>query len=74
MIRKLKRQNQDKFGARRKLHQLQRKMKAEEAKLGITAPVIIRNGTRRKPDEEEPDSMSEEVFEEEMEQKFKRED
>ena len=74
MPRNYHRQSQDKFGARRRLRQLQRKAKAEEAKLGITAPIVTRNGTRQQQPDEEPNGMSEEVFESEMEKKFHRED
>jgi len=74
MAKGYRRQNQDKFGARRKLRALQRKVKAEEAKLGITAPIIIRDGARKRKKDDDADLMDEETFEAEMEKGFKRED
>ena len=61
----------EKFGARRKLKQLQRAVRREEAALGITAPVVVGKGVRPEPDE---DLMGEEAFEAEMNKGFKRED
>jgi len=74
MAKGYRRQNQDRFGARRKLRQLQRKQRADEAKLGITAPVVVRDGKERKGEDGDDDLMGEEVFEAEMERGFKRED
>jgi len=72
MAKSYRRQNQDKFGARRRLRQLQREQKKKEAALGITARIV--RDTVESADDPDSDLLSEKVFEREMEKGFKRED
>ncbi len=70
MTRKLRRQTQDKFGARRRLRQLQKRLREEENRDRITAPIIRQKTQDTIPDD---DLMGEETFEQEMERPWKRE-
>ena len=63
----------NKFGTRRQLRRLQRKLKREEDKLRITANVDFEFLTQKDKTAGQ-DLMSEEVFEKEMKVGFKRED